>query len=256
MNVINFNGLLPLILREHLPGPNTRSLSCCLLYRPQQNLTFFQGDSSSLSIGTSAESRETQTAAMVGHPGFDFGFHASVAEFAASKQSYLAAHPGAPFAYIATSTLVLDSSNASRPRVLLLQRAAEDEDPNKWEPPGGACDDEDVSILHAAARELWEEAGLQAAQIKGLSGDPFFFTLSDGKKVCQFNFAMRVKVDSGTPPVVRLNPKEHQRFVWATEDEVRARKADGMDLDFTRIEVERAVLQNFRQSRENQEQQG
>lgn len=191
---------------------------------------------------------------MVGRPELDFGFHASVAEFAVSKQSYLAAHPGAPFGYIATSTLVLDSSNASRPRVLLLQRAAEDEDPNKWEPPGGACDDEDVSILHAAARELWEEAGLQAAQIEGISGDHFFFTLSDGKKVCQFNFAVRVKADNGTPPVVRLNPEEHQRFVWATEDEVKARKADGVDLDFTTIEVERVVRQSFGQLRRKQEQ--
>lgn len=204
-------------------------------------------------MDTSAEYRKTQIAAMVGRPEFDFGFHASVAEFAVSKQSYLAAHPDAPFAYIATSTLVLDSSDASRPRVLLLQRAAEDEDPNKWEPPGGACDDEDVSILHAAARELWEEAGLQAAQIEGLSGDPFFFTLSDGKEVCQFNFAVQIKTDSDTPPVVRLDPKEHQRFVWATEDEVKARNADGVDLDFTTVEVERAVLQNFSQFRKRQE---
>lgn len=205
---------------------------------------------------TSAENRETRIAAMVGRPEFDFGFHASVAEFAVSKQSYLAAHPGAPFAYIATSALVLHSSDASRPRVLLLQRAAEDEDPNKWEPPGGACDDEDVSILHAAARELWEEAGLQAAQIEGIAGEPFFFPLSDGKKVCQFNFAVRVKSDSGTPPVVRLNPEEHQRSVWATEDEVKARKADGVDLDFTTIEVERTVLQSFSQLSRKQEQQG
>jgi 8-oxo-dGTP pyrophosphatase MutT (NUDIX family) len=134
---------------------------------------------------------------------------------------------------------------ASNPRVLLLQRAASDEDSNKWEPPGGACDDDDESILHAAARELWEEAGLQAARIGGPVGDPYFFTLCDGKKVCQFNFAVHVRTDSGTPLVVRLNPEEHQRFVWATEGEVQARKVDGIDLDFTREEVERTVLLVF-----------
>ncbi|KAK2603102.1 hypothetical protein N8I77_009584 [Diaporthe amygdali] len=181
---------------------------------------------------------------MAGSPIFDFNFDPSVAEFAVSKQSYLAAHPGAPFGYVATSTLVLDTT-ASKPRVLLLQRAASDEDPNKWEPPGGACDDEDQSILHAAARELWEEAGLQASRIEGPAGDPYFFTLSDGKKVCQFNFAVQVRVDSWALPAVRLNPEEHQRFVWATEDEVRSNKAHGMDLDFTTSEVKHTVLQSF-----------
>jgi len=76
---------------------------------------------------------------------------------------------------------VSDTRIASNPHVLPLQRAASDEEPNKWEPPGGGCDDDDESILHAAARELWEEAGLQAARIGGPVGDPYFFTLSDGK---------------------------------------------------------------------------
>jgi len=181
---------------------------------------------------------------MAERPLFSFDYDPSVAEFAVSKRSYLAARPGASFGYIATSTLVLDTSTASKPRVLLLQRAASDEDPNKWEPPGGACDDDDESILHAAARELWEEAGLQAARIDGPVGDPYFFTLSDGKKVCQFNFAVHVKPGDETPPATRLNPKEHQRFVWASESEIKA-KADGMDLDFTTEEVERTVLLLF-----------
>jgi 8-oxo-dGTP pyrophosphatase MutT (NUDIX family) len=182
---------------------------------------------------------------MAERPVFSFDYHPSVAEFAVSKRSYLTARPGASFSYIAISTLVLDARIASKPRVLLLQRAASDEDPNKWEPPGGACDDDDKSILHAAARELWEEAGLQAAHIGGPVGDPYFFTLSDRKKVYQFNFAVHVRTDRGTPSVVRLNPEEHQRFVWATEGEIKARKADGMDLDFTREEVERTVLLAF-----------
>jgi 8-oxo-dGTP pyrophosphatase MutT (NUDIX family) len=182
---------------------------------------------------------------MADRPVFSFDYHSSVAEFAISKRSYLTARPGASFSYIAASTLVVDTRIASNPRVLLLQRAANDEDPNKWEPPGGACDNDDESILHAAARELWEEAGLQAARIGGPVGDPYFFTLSDGKKVCQFNFAVHVRTDSGASSVVRLNPEEHQRFVWTTEDEVKARKVDSIDLEFTREEVERTVLLAF-----------
>ncbi len=174
-----------------------------------------------------------------------FSYDPSVAEFAVSKGSYLAARPGASFGYIATSTLVLDTTTPSNPRVLLLQRASSDEAPDKWEPPGGACDNDDETILHAATRELWEEAGLDAAQIGGLVGDPYFFTLSDGKKVCQFNFAVHPRTDSPIPLAVKLSPEEHQHFVWATESEVKARKADGMDLDFTREEVEHTVLLAF-----------
>lgn len=92
---------------------------------------------------------------------FSFDYHASISDFAVSKGAYLAARPGAPFDYIATGALVLDTTTVSRPRILLLQRAASDEDPNKWEPPGGACDDDDQSILHAVTRELWEEADLK-----------------------------------------------------------------------------------------------
>ncbi len=47
-------------------------------------------------------------------------------------------------------------------RILLLQRAPTDSMPLRWEIPGGACDLEDESLLHAAARELREEAGLRA----------------------------------------------------------------------------------------------
>ncbi|KAL8387848.1 hypothetical protein RB595_009631 [Gaeumannomyces hyphopodioides] len=182
---------------------------------------------------------------MAERPVFAFDYHPSVAEFAVPKRSYLAARPGASFGYIATSTLVLDTRIASDPRVLLLQRAADDEDPDKWEPPGGACDEDDETILHAAARELREEAGLDAALISGPVGDPYFFTLSDGKHVCQFNFAVRLGTDSAASLAVELNPEEHQRFVWATESEVRARRAGGVDLDFTREEVERTVLLAF-----------
>ncbi|KAI0141651.1 NUDIX hydrolase domain-like protein [Xylariaceae sp. FL1272] len=175
----------------------------------------------------------------------NFGYDPSLAKFATSKQSYLAAHPDAPFDYIATSVLVIDMTATTGTRVLLLQRAASDEDPNKWEPAGGACDDDDETILHAAARELWEEAGLRATRFDRLVGDPHLFTLSDGKRVCQFNFAIRV--DSESEPLLRvmLNPEEHQQFVWATEGEVKAKKVDGMNLDFTREEVERTVALAF-----------
>lgn len=182
---------------------------------------------------------------MADRPVFDFDYLPSVAEYAVSKRDYLTARPEASFGYIATSALVLDTRDASNPRVLLLQRAASDDDPNLWEPPGGACDDDDDTILHAAARELWEEAGLQAARIAGPVGGPYFFTLDDGKKVCQFNFAVELRMEGAPLSKVKLDPEEHQRFVWATEFEIKSRKAGDIELEFTRDEVERTVLLAF-----------
>lgn len=189
---------------------------------------------------------------MTDRPPFIFTHHPFVASFAISKGAYLTAHSDASFSHIATSTLVLDTITPSIPRILLLQRASSDSHPNKWEPPGGACDDEDESILHAAARELWEEAGLEAARFETTVGEPCFFTASKGKKVCRFSFAVQVKVDGEGSLKVRLDPKEHQRFVWATEDEVKAGKADRVNLEFTRVEVRRTVLLAFEYYRENE----
>jgi 8-oxo-dGTP pyrophosphatase MutT (NUDIX family) len=182
---------------------------------------------------------------------FIFDHDPSVAEFAVSKHSYLTAHPEATFSYIATSALVLDTSDKLNPRILLLQRAASDSNPNKWEPPGGACDDDDESILHAAARELWEEAGLQATRIDGTIGEPYFFTLRNGGKVCQFPFAVRVEMQDRIALAPRLNPSEHQHFVWATENEVKAeRTEEGLDLNFTREHVKQTLLLAYRHLRE------
>lgn len=179
---------------------------------------------------------------MAKNPDFSFDYDARAADFAVPKQTYLAARPDAHFGYIATSTLVLDTSVPKKPRILLLQRAASDSNPNRWEPPGGACDDEDKSILHAAARELWEEAGLIATRIMGPIGDPHYFTLRDGRKVCQFNFVAHVKVEGQELPSVKLAPAEHQRYVWATEEEVDAGKVENHMLQFTSEEVKRTVL--------------
>lgn len=167
-----------------------------------------------------------------------------LAEFAVSKKAYLAAHPDAPFGYIAASTLAVDLNSRSEPRILLLQRAeTDDDDPNLWEPAGGACEDHDASILHGAARELREETGLEATFFMAQAGEPHFYTLDDGKKICQFNFLAM----PGSDKAVTLNPEEHRHLVWATRKQVEARRVEeqGIDLTFTREEVRRTVLSGF-----------
>lgn len=182
---------------------------------------------------------------MISQPSSDFECDTSVKQFCIPKDTYFALHPNAQFNFIATSALVLDTESSSDPRILLVQRAASDSNPNKWEAPGGACDDDDSTILHGAARELWEETGLEATRMDALVGEPHLFTSRSGKRICQFNFAVQVKVVDGKPPAVELDPEEHQDFVWATQQEVKARRAGDVDLDFTSKEVEQIVLLAF-----------
>ncbi|KAK4498723.1 hypothetical protein PRZ48_009233 [Zasmidium cellare] len=181
---------------------------------------------------------------------FGFEYDPLLEEFAVSKDIYLGARPDASYNFVATASFVLDTESSGGPRILLLQRAASDSNPNKWEPPGGACDDEDETILHAALRELREEAGLEGTHIDGAVGNPHFFVTRSGKRVCQFNFAVRVATGHGTPPVVKLDPEEHQNHVWATEHDVKARRVGDVDLEFTSDEVERNVLLAFKYARE------
>ncbi|OSS52832.1 hypothetical protein B5807_02509 [Epicoccum nigrum] len=170
----------------------------------------------------------------------------SVAEFAVSKHAFLGKHKDAPYTLIATSALVLDTRSTSSPRILLLQRAASDSNPNKWEPPGGAVDDDDATVLHAVARELVEETGLRAARIGGPVGGSQLFKRSNGDTVCRFSFSVHVDAGKEGGLVVQLDPNEHQRFVWATEDEVRAGEAGNVELNFVPGEVKQTVLLAFK----------
>lgn len=169
----------------------------------------------------------------------------SVAEFAVSKQAFLERHKDAPYALIATSALVVDTPGNSSPRILLLQRAAIDSHPNRWEPPGGAVDDDDVTILQAVARELIEETGLRATRIGGPIGESQFFKKSNGDAICRFSFAVHVDAGKEGGLVVQPDPNEHQSFIWATEDEVRAGKAGDVELNFVPGEVKHTVLLAF-----------
>ena len=174
-------------------------------------------------------------------PLFDFTHHASVNDYAISTHDYLKARPNAAFSLMATGVLVFDTSNETKPRILLLQRAAHDSNPHKWEPPGGACDDDDKSILHAAARELWEETGLEASRFVGLVGQPYIFSLRSGKTVSRFYFLAQVNDFQS----VKLDPNEHQNSLWVDEEEVRSGKANGVDLKITAPEVVQLILQGF-----------
>ncbi|KAH6893319.1 NUDIX hydrolase domain-like protein [Thelonectria olida] len=152
-------------------------------------------------------------------PELNFTFDESVSEWNVPGPQWLRDHEKS-WDGCATGALVFDHQD----RILLVQRAAHDSMPNLWEVPGGAVDDDDPSILHGCARELWEEAGLVPRHIKhvipdGFNGKPgAVFTNRTGKIFfCKFSF----EVDVAPGQEVRLDANEHQDFVWATADEVK-----------------------------------
>jgi len=220
---------------------------------------------------------------------FTFQSHPSVHAFSVSPPVFLKRHfpppgsthtsrPPAPV-FLATGAIVFDrplpnssvdlsaragaqheamTPNPNPPRVLLVQRAAHDSMPLRWETPGGGCDDDDTSILHSCARELFEEAGLRVATlgpvvrvnsvsdaesgVRGGGGHEWgetmggqFFQTRRGRLVCKFYFVAGVPQER-TAEVV-IDPNEHAGHVWVTEDEVRQKrvrgKGDGLDLEFT-----------------------
>lgn len=157
---------------------------------------------------------------------------------------------------LATGAIIF--SNDVQPRVLLVQRAPHDSMPNKWEIAGGAVDGGET-VLAGVAREVCEEVGLRVTRVRGLvrmangDGDDgllqggHVFRTTRGRHVVKYTFV--VDVDDASR--VRLDPNEHQDYVWATEQECRSKQVareDGgaaLELQFTTPAQEEAILKAF-----------
>ncbi len=183
-------------------------------------------------------------------PAFNFTTHPSALPFNVNYETYLSndVSKNSKYHFVANGAIVFDG--AIPERVLLIQRAAGDSMSNMWETPGGGCDKEDPSILYGAARELWEEAGLIATSVGPPVGDGYSFTIRSGKLVCKFTFVVDVEKGPDGKINVKLDPKEHQNYVWASEEDVKARKVGELELRFTTSEQEAVVLEAFKARRE------
>ncbi|KAJ4321364.1 hypothetical protein N0V84_005396 [Fusarium piperis] len=176
-------------------------------------------------------------------PEFKFTFDESVSEWNINHREWLKINEKT-WDSLATGALVFDAQD----RILLLQRAPNDSMPNKWEIPGGACDDEDPTVLYGCARELWEEAGLELRHISHVVPDGFggkpgaVFTNRTGRRFfCKFSFI----VDVAGYSEVKLDPNEHQDFVWATEEEVQGQAIGDREIPLTNALMTNLISKAF-----------
>lgn len=119
-------------------------------------------------------------------------------------------------------------------RVLLLQRASSEHSmPEKWEVPGGGVETDDASIVAAVNRELKEETGLKATEVRSLTSLTEYVRYTSDAKTVKVRkdgtLAQRdkrtfwIEVDGGDneiPPTVTIKPDEHQAWEWVTEERV------------------------------------
>ena len=195
--------------------------------------------------------------------GFRFISDASLSAFTRPLREYLGEH--SQFETVATGGLIFVSAPAaaetSHPappsegtKILLLQRAAHDSMPLRWEIPGGAVDEEDESILHGLAREIWEESGLLVTRVVRVVGAGQTFTSSKGKRVIKYSFEVEVErpAEAGLPRVT-IAPEEHADYAWVSEEECRGHRLDAsgagtgraVALDITSSDQEQVILEGF-----------
>ena len=210
----------------------------------------------------------------------DFTFSENVSNFNVSPAKLLASMPGV--GNLLAGTLIFRSAEGSQAgesdgtrdhEVLLIRRSPTDTFPLKWETPVGTADPDDTSILGVAARELWEEAGLQAGVVKDSVGlqlpdgqmelplvngtatarkipgsDLFVLRFADDDEWAAAFFVVELR-DPGAKVV--LQPAEHVDYAWVTEDEVRdERRAEGGEsLDFASEAMKNVLLHGFEKRR-------
>jgi 8-oxo-dGTP pyrophosphatase MutT (NUDIX family) len=153
---------------------------------------------------------------------------------------------------LATGNIVFNEEG----KVLVIQRSGNDSMPNRWEIPGGGVDDDDPTVFEGSARELWEEAGLVAKRFnhvvtEGADQKPgqVYPNSTRTKTWCRFSFDVQVE----SCEHVKLDPKEHQAFAWATEDEIRGQRIGDCQHPITNKHMQALILEAFRLRKETGE---
>lgn len=186
----------------------------------------------------------------------------------APVQTYLTANPTVtnPLASAAVfyNHHASPSPEEAEPRVLLLQRAPADTLPLKWEFPGGSVDmgtDGDLSVIHGMVRELREETDLVARHVVrelGVQREFYEEVLGEHRTLTWRMVIFEVEVDfeggmglgEGLLPKIKLEPDEHVRYLWCTEDEIRAGRCGDVELEFTHPDWRGIIVRAFKLHRD------
>ncbi|KAE9377645.1 hypothetical protein N431DRAFT_434803 [Stipitochalara longipes BDJ] len=172
-----------------------------------------------------------------------FAFSPTLSSFDVSVKDYLATHP--EIQHVVVGALVFAPGPENK--CLILQRAATDFMPHLWETPGGGTDHHET-VLEAAIRELREESGLLAKEVRRNVGEYEF--VIEGEVWWKVSFDIEVHgVD------VRLDEAEHQAFLWVSEEECRKgvaiRGERNIEMRWTSEAQLEVILKGFRLSGRN-----
>ncbi len=169
-----------------------------------------------------------------------FSFPPSLAPFLITPEEYLTANP-------ALAGLIVSAVIIHKHRVLLIQRAAHDGFPLKWECPGGQADTTDETVLHGLCREVHEETALVVTHVVDVA-DMVEFDGREGGRWRKITFL--VVLDDEEVPIVRLSAEEHEDTVWAADEEVIAGRCQGRVIEFAYEGQRQTVLDSLRRVRD------
>jgi 8-oxo-dGTP pyrophosphatase MutT (NUDIX family) len=192
-----------------------------------------------------------------------FTFTPHLSKYNVTAQDYLDTHPDTHV--LATGTAVFARENMGQDHLLLVQRSASDSYPGCWEIPGGSVDMTGETILEAAARELREETGLTVRRFVGDMDVVRFCTGRARYERWWLKFAFDVEVAEATTvndaelealgtdivgAKIKLDEREHQAWLWASENDIKNASAGGIKLRFVSSEQKRTMLDAFAQRKE------
>lgn len=114
-------------------------------------------------------------------------------------------------AIIISHTLILDKEG----HILVLCRSDKEKIlPGYWDLPGGTVRLKEDPMV-GAIREVKEECGLKVSDLR------LFAHTSNWDKVKQERFVTLIFKTNKYSGVIKLNPKDHQKYAWLSEAEIK-----------------------------------